>query len=283
MNRIVTVRSCLLPGLVSAILLAMSLDIVAEEDKDVPAAGKRQPNAALKCWQAYASMSRTLNRKTRSKVDSCFDTPIDKTAQQAVADCEPAIALVHRAARLSFCDWEIDAGAGANTTIEHYEPVRALARLMTLSARTHFEKGLAEAGVRDIQAMLALGRHAGSNDLAVSRLMHTAIEAQAILTLARYLPKLSRDELAELRDSLKKMPKLRANQSRSSDVEEALQAQRTRRELLRAAVAVSLDGRKALATIKDPSGDGPFGYRETENGFVLQSALHKYVRVTVGD
>jgi hypothetical protein len=43
--------------------------------------------------------------------------------------------------------------------------------------------------------------------------------------------------------------------------------------LFKAALAVVQDGTGKLKNIKDPSGDGPFEYRVTGNGFELKSKL----------
>jgi len=52
------------------------------------------------------------------------------------------------------------------------------------------------------------------------------------------------------------------------------EAHRARLAMLQAAIAVLLDGRGALKTIKDPHGDGPFEYRNLGNGsFELKSKL----------
>ena len=55
--------------------------------------------------------------------------------------------------------------------------------------------------------------------------------------------------------------------------------------MLMAAIAVAQDGPAKLKEIKDPSGDGPFEYRELDNGFELKSKLSvegEVVTLTVG-
>jgi hypothetical protein len=267
--------------LLVSLALFMSRALPAQQETARDAAA-RQPNAALKYWQAYASMSRSLNARTREKVDSYAETAIDETAVKAVAQCEYAIVLVHKAAKSERCEWEVDLEPGPAATIEHYEPVRALARLMCLSARRHFEQGLPASGVRDCLALFALGRHMGTDDLSVCRLNQCAIETLAIVTLARYLPKLDGDELSDLRQKLAELPEIRETQMDVPDLKDGIAAVKVRRQLLHAAIAVQQNGPEAVKQFKDPYADGPFAYRPLAAGFELSSKLHKYVRVTVG-
>ena len=58
-----------------------------------------------------------------------------------------------------------------------------------------------------------------------------------------------------------------------------------RRAMLKAAIAVQLDGKDALKNYPEPYGDGPFGYEAIDGGFELKSKF-KYkdqpVTLTVG-
>jgi hypothetical protein len=58
-----------------------------------------------------------------------------------------------------------------------------------------------------------------------------------------------------------------------------------RSAMLRAAIAMRLNGPDALKTIRDPFGDGPFDYKATPHGFELSSRLQKrgeHVKLTIG-
>lgn len=239
-------------------------------------------NAALKYWQAYASMSRSLDAVTRKKVDSYADTLIDDAALKAVAQCEHAMELVHKAAGLSRCEWEVDLESGPTATIEHYEPVRALARLICLSARTHFEERLPATGVRDIMTMFALAHHTASDDLMVCRANQCAIETLGVVILARYLPKLNDEELRELREQIADLPAVRETQLKLKDLATAIEALEARRKMLLAAIAIQLKGNAAVEAFKDPATGRPFSIRQIDGGYELRSGLGRHVRITVG-
>ena len=74
--------------------------------------------------------------------------------------------------------------------LPHLNKARELARLAALHARRELEQGHVEAAAEDAAAILALGRHVGSEPIVISILVRYSIESIAVDLLASYLPEM---------------------------------------------------------------------------------------------
>jgi hypothetical protein len=158
-------------------------------------------------------------------------------------------------------------------------------------------KELERAGGGDMRAKVrALIGSDDAND--IMSLVDESSAARLIQALEGLLPFLDEQRrlVALPRDQfLAQWPALQAKQSANTAAKVMLPAvikianardrARAKFEMLRAAVAVTQDGKAALEKHRDPFGDGPFQYTARKNGFELRSALEidgKPVTLTVG-
>jgi hypothetical protein len=128
---------------------------------------------------------------------------------RANSGTDQAVDTLLRAARMTTCDWHIplDQGLGPATRAN---PVPAdtqrLSRVTTVRALARFESGRTAEALRDLLALMTLGRHLTWHTPGSYRLTGCGAEAMAIDAVAQHLCALSRRQLADLRDQLAHLP-----------------------------------------------------------------------------
>jgi hypothetical protein len=196
-------------------ILACPIVVMAQEKREGDGKSDIGENAALRYWQAYAAMSRVLNKEQIKLIDDNYmeDTTIDDAGIEALNRCKDALAIFRRGTELPYCSWGFDLEYGYRPGLEDYPHVRALTRLACFSARYHFQNGQTDEGLEETFAVIALGRHVGTDDLVAARGVQAAIESCALEVLGIYLPTLNEDQLKNLKrrlDALPPIPGLKA-------------------------------------------------------------------------
>lgn len=196
------------PGLplITAVALALSAAVCTGTEPVPPAAAA---NAAVIHWQAFAVMPAPLGEPLKARYDDAVAHP----AAPVAAELEPVIESfrlslqeLHRAARVTPCDWSLDYDAGADCLLPHLERARTLSKAALLRARLRFAAGKADEAVADIHAVLKLARDCGASPVLVSLLVDAAIEKSAAEVLAANLGRLSPDQLDRLAEALARLP-----------------------------------------------------------------------------
>ena len=176
--------------------------------------------------------------------DPASPAPGDPAAAALVRKHDATNRLLRRGAALGRCEWDADGTEGPGAVLHYITPARKLANLVWLRVRYHFARGAYGEGLSQAADLLALSRH-----LAQEPFLAAFAVSGGLAPLFGPSP-----DLARLRTALSAVP--------------------THVALLRAAIAVCLEGEQALEKYPDPSGDGaPFECRRWDGGFELKSKL----------
>ena len=126
------------------------------------AAGAPGPgaNAALKYWQAFATLP-TLTKAEQTKLNAeCVTMPLDAQARALVTRAEYALRMMHQGAALRRCDWGIGwEEEGVGLLLPQGNGARVLSSLACLRARLRFEAGQNAEALDDVVATMTMGRH----------------------------------------------------------------------------------------------------------------------------
>jgi hypothetical protein len=188
-----------------ALCMAMTILILllGEASAGAPDLGA---NAALKYWQAFATLPRFTEAEQKKLNAGGHTMPLDADARKIVTRAAYALRMLHHGAALPHCDWGIDWKEGIEVRLPHNDAARTLSSLACLRARLRFEAGRNREGIEDLVAALTLGRHASRDGVFVMVLVGYAIEHRVIETLARYLPKLDASTIKDLKKRLGALP-----------------------------------------------------------------------------
>jgi hypothetical protein len=165
-------------------------------------------NAALKYWQAFATLPRFTDDEQKNKLAESLKKPLDAQARQMVTRAAYSLRMLHYGAALPRCDWGVAyEDEGLSVRCPHGDAARVLCNLACLSARLHFEEDRDAEALSDLLAAMTLGRHV-SRDGPFFMLLHGyAIEHRATETLALHLPKLDAKRIENLKTRLDALPK----------------------------------------------------------------------------
>jgi hypothetical protein len=163
-------------------------------------------NAALKYWQAFATLPKFTDAE-QQKLNRGYQTlPLDESAREIVSKADYALRMMRRGAALPHCDWGLPVEEGLEIRLAHVNGARVLSSLAGLRARLRFEEGKNAEAVEDIVAALTLGRHVSQHGTFILTLAGNAIENHLGETLAVYLPRLNAEMLKDLRKRLEALP-----------------------------------------------------------------------------
>jgi hypothetical protein len=164
-------------------------------------------NAALKYWQAFATLP-MLTEAEQSKLNAEIRTmPLDGHAKELVTKAYYALQKMHRGAALPRCDWAIGwEEEGLNNLLPHAQASRVLGSLACLRARLRFEEGRNGEAIEDLIAAMTLGRHVSLDGSLVTILLGYQIEHQMSETLALHLPNLDAKTVKALKKRLDALP-----------------------------------------------------------------------------
>jgi hypothetical protein len=164
-------------------------------------------NAALKYWQAFATMPRFTAVEHAKLLEECQSMALDAPARRMATKARYALEMMRRGAALPRCDWAIGwADEGLGNQLPHLNRAQLLSALACLRARLRFEEGQGAQAVADLLAAVAMGRHASRDGSLPAILTGYAIERRMSETLARYLPKLDARTLKDLKKRLDALP-----------------------------------------------------------------------------
>ncbi|HEV3259691.1 MAG TPA: hypothetical protein VG013_22680 [Gemmataceae bacterium] len=188
-----------------ALYLAMTILVLPLGRASADARPDLGANAALKYWQALATLPKFTNAEQK-KLGESLTRPLDAQARELVTKAEYALRMMHRGAALPRCDWGLPPEEGLYVRLPHVDGARVLSSLACLRARMRFEEGHSAEAVDDIVAALTLGRHTSRDAVLIMTLAGYAIERPLSETLARYLPKLNDEMLKDLKRRLEALP-----------------------------------------------------------------------------
>jgi hypothetical protein len=163
-------------------------------------------NAALKYWQAFATLPQFSDAESQAINADCLTMPIDAHARELVAKAEYSLAMLHRGAAISGCEWAGAVEEGVNAGCPLAPPARLLSSLACLRARIRFKDRQNVAARDDVIGTMTLGRHVSSAGTNIMLLVGYAIETRATEMLATNLPRLDARTTADLKTRLTALP-----------------------------------------------------------------------------
>jgi hypothetical protein len=164
-------------------------------------------NAALKYWQAFATLPKLTDTDQTRLVTESVTMPLDASARELVAKASYSLRLMHQGARLPHCDWGLGwEEEGVALLLPQGNGARVLSSLACLRARMRFEAGEAPSAIEDILAAMTLGRHLARDGLNILVLVDYGIDQRASEVLARYLPQLDSRMIQDLKKHLDTLP-----------------------------------------------------------------------------
>jgi hypothetical protein len=166
-------------------------------------------NAALKYWQAFATMPK-LSQDQQNLLADYAEYPVnpqDAHIRDLVNQADYALSMMHRGAAIRHCDWGISYEDGVLLLLPQGGAARQLAALARLRGRMRIEAGQTKEGIDDLIAADTLARHVSQNGGGfIMILVGYATEGRLNESLALYLPKLDAKTLKDLKARLDALP-----------------------------------------------------------------------------
>jgi hypothetical protein len=164
-------------------------------------------NAALKYWQAFATLPRFSSDEQKKLNAESTTMPLDAHARAMVSKAEYSFKMMYLGAALPRCDWAIGFEEGIGQLLPQNDGTLVLSGLACLRARIRFEEGRDAEAVADLLAAMTLARHISQdNGYLVSTLVGYRIEERTSQTLATHLPNLNSRMLKDLKARLDGLP-----------------------------------------------------------------------------
>jgi hypothetical protein len=193
--------------MVRALSLTMTIFLVCGEPTRADSRPELGANAALKYWQAFATMPKFSDAEQKLLLEECLTMPLDARAQKLVTDSEYSLRLMHRGATVRQCDWGIGwKEDGVEVRLPQMTAARLLTTLACLRARLAVEGGRTQEATDDAIAALILSRQISVDGSLIGVLVGYATEARIYEALALYLPKLNANALKDLQTRLSSLP-----------------------------------------------------------------------------
>jgi hypothetical protein len=189
-----------------ALCLAMTLLVLPLKSARSDAPADRDANAALKYWQAFATLPRLTAAEQKKLIAEELSRPLDAQERKLLSRAQYALDMMQRGAALRRCDWGLGYEEGVETLLPHAKASRVLSALACLRARLRFEEGKSAAALDDAVAALTLSRHVSQNGLLISILVGYSIERRMSEVLALYLPRLNAKTIKGLKKRLDALP-----------------------------------------------------------------------------
>jgi hypothetical protein len=183
-------------------ILALLMDSVLAGEGPDPGA-----NAALKYWQAFATLPRVPAAEQKKLEAECLTLPLDAHIREIVARSEYALQMMHYGAAQPRCDWGMGYEGGIGTLLPHLEGAGLLSCVACLRARMRFDEGRNAEAIQDIIDAMILSRHITLDGVNIMLVWGYSIENRASQTLALYLPKLNAGMIKDLKTRLDALPR----------------------------------------------------------------------------
>lgn len=164
-------------------------------------------NAALRYWQAFATLPRFTDAEQSRLMADYLTMPLDASARESVNKAEYSLRMMHHGALLPRCDWGIDWEAdGVEVLLPQMTAARVLSSLACLRARLRFEDGRRAEAVDDVVAATSLGRQVSRDGSLIGVLVGYSIEGRTNDALALFLPGLDPGAVRALQARLDALP-----------------------------------------------------------------------------
>jgi hypothetical protein len=187
-------------GLTMAVLLLPHGYASADAPPDLAA------NAALKYWQAFATLPKFSNEEGQKLNAECLTMTLDAHAREVVTKAEYALLMTRHGAALPRCEWAVGFEEGIYARLPHAPAAREISSLLCLRARLRFEEGRNAEAIDDILTGMTLGRHISQNGTLIVLYVGYAIEHRLSEALALNLPKLDAAMAKGLKTRLDALP-----------------------------------------------------------------------------
>ena len=164
-------------------------------------------NAALKYWQAFATLPKFTDAEQTKLMAEHLTMPLDAQSRESVAKAEYALRMMYHGTVLPRCDWGIDWEAdGIEVLLPQMTAARVLSSLACLRARLRFEEGRGVEAIDDLVAAMTLGRQISMDGSLIGVLVRYNIEARTTDALALHLPKLDPGTTKDMKKRLDALP-----------------------------------------------------------------------------
>jgi hypothetical protein len=164
-------------------------------------------NAALKYWQAFATLPKFTDAEQTRLMSEHLTMPLDAQTREIVSKAEYSLRMMHHAGALPDCDWGIDWEAdGIEVLLPQMGAARVLSSIACLRARMRFEEGRRTEALDDIVAATRLGRQVSRDGSLIGVLVGYSIEGRMIDAIALFLPKLDPGTIKDLKTRLNALP-----------------------------------------------------------------------------
>jgi hypothetical protein len=189
-----------------ALSLAVTLLVLPPASRAADAPPDPCANAALKYWQAFAQLPRLTDAEEHKLDAECLTMPLDAHAREIVNRADYAFRMIHRAAAVPRCDWDLALEEGIELLLPHAQAARLFSSLACLRARIRFEDAHNAEAIDDVVDAMTLGRHVSMDGSLITVLVNYAIERRTGEVLARYLPGLDAGTIRRLKARLAALP-----------------------------------------------------------------------------
>lgn len=190
-----------------ALCLATTIFLSALGHSSADAPSGLGANAALKYWQAFASLPKFTDAEQTKLMAEHLTMPLDAQSRESVTKAEYALRMMYHGTVLPRCDWGIDWEAdGIEVLLPQMTAARVLSSLACLRARLRFEEGRGVEAIDDLVAAMTLGRQISMDGSLIGVLVGYNIEARTTDALALYLPKLDPGTTKDLKKRLDALP-----------------------------------------------------------------------------
>jgi hypothetical protein len=188
-----------------ALCLAMAVLALPLESSFADARTDSDENAALRYWQAFATLPKFADAETK-KLGEVLTTPLDDLARKILADAHYSLQMMHYGAAQPRCDWGMCNQEGIFTRLPQADAARVMGSLVCLRARMRFQAGQSAEALDDIVAGMTLSRHCSLTGTNIMLLSGYAIEHRMIDVLALHIPKLDPKIIPELKKRIAAVP-----------------------------------------------------------------------------
>jgi hypothetical protein len=215
--------------------------------------------------------------------------PSPEASRTLLAKGAKSLKLMHDAAAISKCDWDIDISGKSNIDLAFLSPARPLWGLAELQVNSRMAEGKREEAAAILSDVLVMGRRVQGIGLVVPRLVGFALENGAIDLTAEHLPQFDAKSVRRLSETFEKLPlppslddelaadKRTTGQDVNPESIPPLKAGAQRTDVIRAMFVAVLKapqgGAESFRSTKDPIDGKPFGYRALSHGYQLSSTL----------
>jgi hypothetical protein len=250
-----------------AVCLATILLVLSSASACAEAPPKRDANAALTYWQAFAQLPTLTDAEQKKLYTECVTMPLDAPIREILARnrTEYAFRMLHRGATRTRCDWDLAHEEGIGALAPNAQAARVLTALACLRARMRFDEGKSAEAIDDIVAAMTMARHISKDGILILVMLSYSLEQHLIDTLALNLPRLDARAIKDLKKRLDNLPP-GTNPTQSMKIEEQFCLDWLARTVKEAKGLESLV--TMLGGLESQRGDSPEKARERGQAFL---------------